>query len=78
MLGKTGVVGTGTYLAWGMTSALTRHLFKFRPIQMSLVASVSGLGKDEAAASVKIVKVKKVEGFMMAVWLDYEFGVAAC
>jgi len=45
---------------------------------MSLVASVSGLGKDEAAASVKIAELKKVEGFMMAVWLDYEFGVAAC
>jgi len=45
---------------------------------MSLVASVSGLGKDEAAARVKIVEVKKVEGFMMAVGLDYEFGVAAC
>ena len=57
---------------------MTRHLFKFRPIHMSLVASVSGLGKDEAAASVKIAELKKVEGFMMAVWLDYEFGVAAC
>jgi len=45
---------------------------------MSLVASVSGLGKDDAAASVKIAEVKKVEGFMMTVWLDYELGVAAC
>jgi len=44
---------------------------------MSLVASVSGLGKDEAAARLKIVEVKKVEGFMLAVWLDYEFGVTA-
>lgn len=58
-----------------MTSALTRHLFKFSPIQISLVASVSGLGKDEAAARVKIVEVKTVEGFMMAVWFDYGFGV---
>jgi len=45
---------------------------------MSLVASVSGLGKDEAAARVKIAEVKKVEGFMMAVWLDYGFGVTSC
>jgi len=45
---------------------------------MSLVASVSGLGKDEAAASVKIAELKKAKGFMMAVWIDYEFGVTAC
>jgi hypothetical protein len=55
-----------TYLACGLTSALTRHLFRFSPIQMSLVARVSGLGKDEAVAKAHIVEVKRVELFMIA------------
>jgi hypothetical protein len=49
-----------------MTSALTRHLFRLSPIQISLVARVSGLGKDEAAARAHIVEVRRVEGFMIA------------
>lgn len=53
-------------MAWGMTSALTRHLFKFRPIQMSLVAKVSELGRDVAVARTHIVVVRRiVDVFMM-------------
>jgi hypothetical protein len=53
-------------LAGEMTLALTRHFFRFKPIQISLVAKTSGLGRDEAATRVYMAVVRRVEGFMMA------------
>ena len=74
---ETVVVGSGN-LARGMTSALTRHLFKFKPIQTSLVANALGLGRDEAVAMTYMVVVRRVEVFMMASRLDEKSDVTVC
>jgi hypothetical protein len=46
-------------------------LFKFKPIQISLVANASGLGTGEAVARTYMVAVRIVEVFMMANRLEW-------
>jgi hypothetical protein len=75
--GPENMLEARTYLYLGTASVLTRHLFKFKPIQRSLDAG-SGIVRGFALMKTGNIVAKKVASFMAMRGLNWRFYTTVC